>query len=68
MAYSTSSPRAVGGWICLQSIAHIRLLGGGLNAGRMKEYGIFKALASIRGHGIVSVNSSTVEAKKGESL
>ena len=44
----------------------IRLLGGGLNAGRMKEYGIFKVLASIRGHGIVSVDSSTVEAKKGE--
>jgi transposase len=28
---------------------------------------IFKALASIREHGIVSVDSSTVEAKKGES-
>jgi len=27
---------------------------------------IFKALASIRGHGIVSVDSSTVEAKKVE--
>jgi transposase len=27
---------------------------------------IFKALASIREHGIVSVDSSTVEAKKGE--
>jgi transposase len=26
---------------------------------------IFMALASIRGHGIVSVDSSTVEAKKG---
>jgi hypothetical protein len=30
-------------------------------------YGIFKALASIRGHGIVSVDSSTVEAKKGRA-
>ena len=28
---------------------------------------IFRALASIREHGIVSVDSSTVEAKKGES-
>jgi hypothetical protein len=28
---------------------------------------IFKALASIREHGMVSVDSSTVEAKKGES-
>jgi transposase len=28
---------------------------------------IFKALASIREHGVVSVDSSTVEAKKGES-
>jgi len=27
---------------------------------------IFRALASIREHGIVSVDSSTVEAKKGE--
>jgi hypothetical protein len=27
-----------------------------------------KVLASIRGHGIVSVDSSTVEAKKGERL
>jgi transposase len=27
---------------------------------------IFKALASIREHGMVSVDSSTVEAKKGE--
>ena len=27
---------------------------------------IFKALASLREHGIVSVDSSTVEAKKGE--
>jgi transposase len=26
---------------------------------------IFKALASIRGHGMVSVDSATVEAKKG---
>jgi hypothetical protein len=49
-------------------MARIRLLGGGLNAGRMRGYGIFKALESIRGHGIVSVDSSTVEAKKGESL
>ena len=29
--------------------------------------GILKALASIRKHGIVSVDSSTVEAKKGGS-
>jgi transposase len=28
---------------------------------------IFRALASIREHGMVSVDSSTVEAKKGES-
>jgi transposase len=28
---------------------------------------IFEALASIREHGVVSVDSSTVEAKKGES-
>jgi transposase len=28
---------------------------------------IFRALASIREHGVVSVDSSTVEAKKGES-
>jgi len=28
---------------------------------------IFKALASLRVHGMVSVDSSTVEAKKGES-
>jgi transposase len=28
---------------------------------------IFRALSSIRGHGVVSVDSSTVEAKKGES-
>jgi transposase len=28
---------------------------------------IFKALSSIREHGMVSVDSSTVEAKKGES-
>jgi transposase len=28
---------------------------------------IFRALASIREHGIVSVDSSTVEAKRGES-
>jgi transposase len=28
---------------------------------------IFKALASLREHGMVSVDSSTVEAKKGES-
>jgi transposase len=27
---------------------------------------IFKALASLREHGMVSVDSSTVEAKKGE--
>jgi hypothetical protein len=44
----------------------IRLLGGGLRSGRMKEYGrILRALASIREHGMVSVDSSTVEAKKG---
>jgi len=47
-------------------MACIRLLGGGLNAGRMRGYGIFKVLASIRGHGNVSVDSSTVEAKKVE--
>jgi transposase len=29
--------------------------------------GILRALASIREHGIVSVDSSTVEAKRGES-
>jgi len=58
------SPWDVGGWICLQSMAHIKLLGGGLNAGR----GMGKVLASIRGHGIASVDSSTVEAKKVESL
>jgi hypothetical protein len=29
-------------------------------------YGIFKALASIRGHGIVSVNISTKEERSGE--
>jgi hypothetical protein len=38
-----------------------------LNAGRMREYGIFKALASIRGHEIVAVDSTTVEAKKGRA-
>jgi hypothetical protein len=65
MAYYMFSPLDVGGWICLQSMACIRLLGGGLNAGRM-EGGMGKVLASIRGHGIVSVDSSTVEAKKGE--
>jgi transposase len=30
-------------------------------------YGIFKALASIRGHEIVAVYSTTVEAKKGRA-
>jgi transposase len=30
-------------------------------------YRIFKALASIREHGMVSVDSSTVEAKRGRS-
>jgi hypothetical protein len=34
-------------WMDMPPIAHIRLLGGGLNAGR--GYGIFKVLASIRG-------------------
>ena len=27
-------------WMNMPPIAHIRLLGGGLNAGRMREYGI----------------------------
>jgi hypothetical protein len=44
-------------------MVYIRLLGGGLNAGR----GMGKVLASIRGHGIVSVDSSTVELKRGRS-
>jgi hypothetical protein len=44
------------------SMVHIRLLGGGLTLAGVWD---IKALASIRGHGIVSVDSSTVEAKKG---
>jgi len=64
MAYYMFSPWDVGGWICLQSMARIRLPRRGLNAGR----GMGKVLASIRGHGIVSVDSSTVKAKKVEIL
>jgi len=48
------------------SMAHIRLLGGGLRDGRLKWYGIGYSkieLASIREHKEVAVDSSTVEAK-----
>jgi hypothetical protein len=68
MVYYMFSPLDVGGWICLQSMARIRLLGGGCWQDEGVWDRILKALASVRGHGIVSVDSSTVEAKKGESL
>jgi hypothetical protein len=50
-------------------MVHTRLLGRGFK--KRQEMGIwdsiFKALASLRVYGMVSVDSSTVEAKKGES-
>jgi hypothetical protein len=49
-------------------MVHIRLLGGGCWQDEGVWDRILKVLASIREHGIVSVDSSTVEAKKGESL
>jgi hypothetical protein len=51
-------------------MAHIRLLGGGLRDGMNDDEGVWdrilKELASIVEHKEVSVDSSTVEAKKGE--
>lgn len=44
---------------------HIRLLGRGLRDGRRRAYGIFKALSSIRRHGRVCIDSSTVRLKRG---
>jgi IS5 family transposase len=48
-------------------MVHTRLLGRGLRSGRIWD-SIFKALASIREHRTVSVDSSTVEAKRGEPV
>jgi transposase len=66
MAYYMFSPRDVGGWICLQCGSYKtawRRLKCWRDEGVWDR--IFKALASIRGHGMVSVDSATVEAKKG---
>jgi transposase len=58
------SPQDVGGWICLGSYKTAwRRLKRWQDEGVW--YRIFRALASIREHGMVSVDSSTVEAKKG---